>query len=139
MKQIGKKLKKVVGTGTLALLLVATMAMPSYAATKTIDTDRGEMKAFASGYYLSQTKEKAVDYSSTMLDGKTSKLYLTSLTVKYSTGATVHSVPRWGGYSQTSINDYFYLTGYENTTLKTYTTHEAIYTNAYTAYLSVIY
>lgn len=97
------------------------------------------MEAWASGFYLSPTKEKGMEYGSQMKSGKTTRLYLKSKTVKYSTGSTVKSVPRWGGSGRTEINDYFYLKGYSSTKLKTYTTHEAIYTNAHTVQLSETY
>lgn len=121
------------------MALVATTIIPAHAVTKTISTDRGNMEAWADGGYLSATQEKTMEYGSEMKSGKSLRLYLKSTTVKYSTGTTVKTVNRWGGAGRTQINDYFYLKGYSSTKLRTYTTHEAIYTNARTAQLTVVY
>lgn len=88
---------------------------------------------------MSPTSEKAMEYGSQMKNSNSQRLYLKSSTVEYLKGTKVSSVPRWGSDGRNQINDYFYLKGYSSTKLKTYTTHEAIYTNAYTAQLTQTY
>ena len=134
-----KKIKLPVVT-ILTLMFIFTMiSVPAHAVSKSISTDRGTMEATSTGYYLSQTAEKCLEYMSIMKSGQTTRLYLTSSTVKYATGDSVKRVPRWGGAGRKEINDYFYLKNYSNTTLKSYTTHEAIYTNAHTVHLAETY
>lgn len=104
-----------------------------------ISTDRGNMRAYATGFYFSSTGQKGVEYWSEMISKLPTRLYLKSTTVQYLTGDHVHTVPRWGWANKTFLNDYFYLNGYRNTELVTYTTHEAIYTNAHTVMLTIRY
>lgn len=139
IKENKQKFRKLLKGGFIALALLITTTVPVCAASKTISTDRGNMEAWSTGFYLSATKEKGMEFGSEMKSGKTTRLYLKANTVNYSTGSTAHTVKRWGGSGRTQINDYFYLKGYSSTKLKTYTTHEAIYTNAHTVQLSEIY
>lgn len=53
-----EKIKSLLKGSFIALALVATTIVPAHAASKTISTDRGNMEAWASGFYLSPTKEK---------------------------------------------------------------------------------
>lgn len=118
---------------TWAMILV--LMNPVHAETKSINTDRGKMEAFIGGGYLSSTGQKYVDYTSRMTNGSKTRLYLKSSTYEYRSGKSVHSVPRFGGPDRNYIQDYFYLKGYSGTGLTTYSTHEAIYTNAHSIVL----
>lgn len=139
MKEINVKKSKLLICFLSILLVFSIVAIPAYAASKSISTDRGTMEATATGYYLSPTKEKCLEYMSFMKSGLTTRLYLKSSTVEYLTGNSVKKVARFGGSGRTEINDYFYLKNYATKKLKSYTTHEAIYTNAHTVQLSVTY
>lgn len=140
MKTISnKKSKKTLLGLVVAFLLSLSMTIPAYAAEKTILTDRGPMYSGCGGYSSPFENEKGFDYQSYMTNNKTTRLYLSSKTVNYLTGATVHKRSRYGGSGRTLIMDYFYLKGYRNIKLRTYTTHEAIYKNAYAVHLSDIY
>lgn len=128
------KKKSILSLFIFALLF--SLSSPIQADTSLITTDRGIMRAFVGGGYLPQTQEKLVEYTSTMTNGVTTRLYLKSTTVGNLSGNTIHSVPRFGGSGRSTIHDYFYLKGYASTVLVTFTTHEAIWTNAHSTMLT---
>lgn len=129
------RFKQVLGTALIFAMMIIT-TLPIHADIKTISTDRGIMEAFQGGGYLASSKHKFVDYTSRMLNGKTTRLYMTAKTLEYLTGKTVYTVERIGGEGRSQIRNDYYMLGYHNITLTTFTTHEAIWTNAHSVMIT---
>lgn len=129
------RFKQILGTALIFAMMVIT-TVPIHADIKTISTDRGMMEAFQGGGYLEISGHKYVDYVSTMLNGNTTRLYMTATTLEHLTGKTVYTVGRFGGEGRSQIRSDYYMLGYRNITLTTFTTHEAISTNAHSVMIT---
>ncbi len=132
-------MKKIIITLFTLCMCIGLFTNSVDAATSTAWTERGYMKATLIGTSLAGTNTKYAEWGTQMLSGQTSKLYLTGTTVGYYNGARYGTSPRNGGYYRTIYYDYDYFDNCRYTTLKTYSTHEAVHSDTKVLYLSQVY
>jgi hypothetical protein len=122
-------MKKIVMSCAIFAMAVGILAVPVNAgsASGNFNTDRGV--ATANVHFNRTSIDKYGEYS--VRSPLPQTLWLYQRTVVVSTGALVSSAPRHGRSNATIHSDYVRVRGHQNTPLRIYTTHEAVYTRGY--------
>jgi|AKZA01.1.fsa_nt_gi hypothetical protein len=127
-------MKKIIMFCAIFAMAVGILAVPVNAgnASGHFNTDRG--RASAHVFFVRTNIDKYGEYS--VSSPLPQNLFLYQRTVIVSSGATVSRAPRHGRSNATIHNDYVKVRGYQNTPLRIYTTHEAVYTRGYSIVLT---